>query len=562
MASSTAEPRRERLALLLAGPLLLLPALTSFLAHNAYGLTRPEALLAMALLAGAGLGASAVAVLGPRWLRPLVFAALLLLAIDLQTRWTAGLGTLGLLAVFAVLAALVWLLREHVGTLLCVVFGTLWLTSFFVPAVGLWAQGPPTAKADADAAADAALPTLLHVILDEHIGVEGIPAEFDPGHRLANALQEALVGRGFSVFGRAYSRHYDTTLSVPSVLNFQSGEGASLTAPVGAGHRLTANAWLERMHERGYRTHVLESDFLALCEAGGAQRADSCSTYNLESADSIEDAALAVSEKAHVLLASFARLSSLLQRVRAEYAGLRAGPVGAALPLPDWPAGYERISSLSAMRALDAMEARLRAARPGEAFLVHVMLPHYPYTYDDQCRLEPDVGRWLYALAPEAAPRQNTAATRRERYPLYLAQVACTQRRVGRLLDALEQAGVYERAIVVVHGDHGSRLDTGPPVAANAPTLTAADLIDGFSTLFAAKLPGQPAVYDRRVLPLDLLVAHAVLDGAIPPGADWAPAPSVFLSAAAGAPARAALPSFAWGAATDAVASEPHALPR
>ena len=87
------------------------------------------------------------------------------------------------------------------------------------------------------------------------------------------------------------------------------------------------------------------------------------------------------------------------------------------------------------------------------------------------------------------------------------------------MLDALVEAGVYDQSIVLVHGDHGSRLDTVSPATPFVDELRPQDYVDAFSTLFAAKLPGVSGGTDRRLLPLEELVAAVVRDERLPEGA-------------------------------------------
>jgi arylsulfatase A-like enzyme len=125
--------------------------------------------------------------------------------------------------------------------------------------------------------------------------------------------------------------------------------------------------------------------------------------------------------------------------------------------------------------------------------------------------------------------RRNTAQSRAVRYPLYLEQVICTHRKLNELFEEMMRHGVYEDAIIIIQGDHGSRIDTGPP-RPGVLNLSERDFIDGFSTLYAIKLPGLNPGYDRRALPIDELFTRHIRDGKLPPGADWAPPPLVYLA--------------------------------
>ncbi len=141
----------------------------------------------------------------------------------------------------------------------------------------------------------------------------------------------------------------------------------------------------------------------------------------------------------------------------------------------------------------------------------------------------------------------------------------CTHRMLGALFDQLNELGRYEDTLVIVQGDHGSRIDMGPPRAQVAKELGRRDYVDAFSTLYAIKWPGGSAGYDRRMLPIDELLARHVRDGPLPPGADAPEIAEVHLShrempeahrgRALGVPARMErrwLPRFAHGETREA----------
>jgi hypothetical protein len=172
------------------------------------------------------------------------------------------------------------------------------------------------------------------------------------------------------------------------------------------------------------------------------------------------------------------------------------------------------------------------------------MLPHYPYAYHTDGRLRPHGGDWLFAEDRTKAPQRNDADSRARGYVQYLEQVRFTMDELARTFAVLEQTGLWDRAVIVVHGDHGSRLTLWRPTAPNSDRLSDADLVDGFSTLFAVKRPGQPARYDRRVLPLDRLAARILRDGADPGEPDLEDHPFVFLANGLDPMTRKSMPDF------------------
>jgi arylsulfatase A-like enzyme len=184
----------------------------------------------------------------------------------------------------------------------------------------------------------------------------------------------------------------------------------------------------------------------------------------------------------------------------------------------------KRVNPVSTLRASERVVSLLRRARRGDAYLIHMMLPHFPYALDSECRLRPDPTEWLDRAAPAAARRANAADARRLRYSRYLEQLSCAHKVLARMFDALVEAGVYDESVVLVHGDHGSRITATPPEPPFADAMAPRDYVDAFATLFAAKLPGVAGGVDRRVLALEDLTAAVTRDGRLPAdGASEAP---------------------------------------
>jgi arylsulfatase A-like enzyme len=111
----------------------------------------------------------------------------------------------------------------------------------------------------------------------------------------------------------------------------------------------------------------------------------------------------------------------------------------------------------------------------------------------------------------------NTIASRRERYQQYFEQLRCIYRRLDELFDQMRAAGIYDNSIILLHGDHGSRIVMTAPIPINQQALGKQDLVDGFSSLFAMKLPGKPGGYDKSPWPLEQLLARFVYEAGLTP---------------------------------------------
>ena len=69
---------------------------------------------------------------------------------------------------------------------------------------------------------------------------------------------------------------------------------------------------------------------------------------------------------------------------------------------------------------------------------------------------------------------------------------------------------MFDRAKVIIHGDHGSRLYLTEPTVDNKDELRKSDYVDSFSTLLAVKAPGLEPKYDEHIVAIqDALAAVA-----------------------------------------------------
>lgn len=533
-----------------AASLVLLLPLLIFFRHNDYDLLRPEVAACVFWVVVAGLFWGGVMCLGGLIGRVLVTTLLLILLVDVQTDWLTTVG-LRLLLNTVGIGGVAWLLRRRLSRVVVVLFGAMLVATLFqAPGSMVRRQGT------FDGPLDSELPFVLHVILDEYAAPEALDRRFDPDGAVATAAGLFFVDHDFTLFSRAYSRLFNTDESIPGFLNrgLPTRPNTFWEKGFAKGARLRRNDWFARLEQLGYDLHVFQSDFIAF--AGADDPEISTSDYTLETVHALVGADLAVGEKVRFIFGSYYRLSWLLGLLRGGYAELRAGPVGRALHLPDWDRAGDRVSTLSTMQAIGDLTALLERARPGQAVFAHLLLPHFPYAFAADCSLEPMGRRWLNAFDDHPAPARNDSLGRALRYPLYLNQLQCTNRRLAELFAALERAGVWSDALIVLNGDHGSRLNLVEPLPEYADRMSAADYMDAFGTLLAVKWPGGQGRVDRRQVPLDDVLEQLLLTPAAgwppspyAPDADLLAAPWVLLNDRHQVLQRRALPAFADGVA-------------
>jgi hypothetical protein len=498
----------SRWAQTVAATLLLAAPLAAFLTTNQYPLVSSEVGILLAACVVAGLLLGFTTALGP------TAAALLLgagaaLSIDMLYGLQGSKLLLVLVPVLCLVLAAI--LRRHIAFVVGVACAVFLATTLLIPSTVARDLARASLRAEAELqAGDKHLPVVLHLILDEHIGIDGLPKDLPESDDLGRWLTDAYLQQGFRIHAGAYSEYFDTRNSIPNLLNFTSrdSEWAHLAKGQTKPYVLTDSAYFRHLSRLGYRLHVYQSDHLDYCRVAGVSYS-TCFGYRANSIGSLPGTALGAIERAQFILNSFIATSTYLNKLRAIYAKLRGSLETAALP--EWDHAVSRVGPLAVLPVLKQLEDDLRSASRGHAYFAHLLIPHYPYVLDESCSVREEIEHWLYnrPAVPEGQLVQNTAATRAERYRSYFAQVRCQQALLNRLFDAMKDAGVWRDALVVIHGDHGSRIVRHLPAAANASRLTREDFGDSFSTLFVARIPGRQAGVVRDPQPLQELLSEA-----------------------------------------------------
>ncbi len=487
---------------LAALPLVLLTPFVAFVTYHDYPLFRPEILVCFLGISAIGLLLGLGIVFGGSILRSFLVSGAVVLFVDIQFHWFDP-DVKRAVFLFAVLFGFGLLTGVHLTKITSAVFFTMIVSSILLPTEGV----PFEAKAKQKrtrAASD--LPVILHVVLDEHIGVEGIDESLELGPWLKNKLKAFYLENGFQLFGKAYSRYYDTHYSLGSMFSLEPevNFGTVLEEEPGPSYFLKRISYFRGMAQKGYSIHVYQTDYIDFCRDSGAKIV-SCMTFPAETIRAVEMAPLSWSRKAKIIVSMFGRLTKSYDKAVQFYNGwlrIKAEKLGASLPM--WIPFSGRVSPLSSMSAMNAFKDELLKATEGNLYFAHFILPHFPYAYDSQCQIRTMRMEWL-SRVDNWVP--DTPGLRALRYRHYFEQVACVNGKIEGLFEALRRAGVYEKAIILIHGDHGSRIGVeGYPMVSNADQRSPTDYINSFSTLFAAKGPPYEPGYDLRYRPLDELL--------------------------------------------------------
>ncbi len=504
-------PPATRVAYVLAPAAVFVAPFVNFLTYQGYDLTRAEVFHAGGIVMAAGLLLGAVLALRPPTLGQILLAACILLSLDMgfqsfriealaptgDTPWSVKIWHWA-----AVIGLLVGarLLYRHFSVIVLIVFAVLTGATVLIPGSGqtkgVVLQRPVEAGTSAG--------PIIHLILDEFIGIEGIPADIEGGSALQEDLKRFFLENEFRLHGGAYSTSSMTQHAVAALLNgefFPSAQNAFERVDGDSSWHLRRNAWFERMAAKGYAIRVYDNSWLGYC-AEDNPRIESCDLFPANSVVYLQSLDIPDLDKAKVLLSAFMEVSPMTESLRD------------IVKVPLY-----RLGALATSEVLERIAEAVASGGPGRLIFAHLLSPHYSYVYGAECGLKADIDTWSNRALPFRRQDEaiNTTGSRIERYQAYFAQVRCMKRQLQGLFDSLRAAGRYDEATIIIHGDHGSRISIWNPEVAVGERLSDRDIIDNYATLYAIKRPGLAPAYDPTARSIQALFAETFLKQPIHP---------------------------------------------
>jgi hypothetical protein len=321
---------------------------------------------------------------------------------------------------------------------------------------------------------------ILHIILDEHIGVDGLPSAVPETAQMKIDFQNFFIGYGFTLFSKAYSPYVNSDNSISNILNLSYSEkDREYFKDYGAKSRKTLmhNALFKKFGEDGYGFHVYQPNYINFCQEGFY--IESCDEVSRNSPIALMGAPYSFRAKGWVLLSLYLANNSFFASIEKEWVGhdifkTRVGPLGAG------PKIFDRLSH------------DLALATSHDYFFAHILMPHYPYVYDASCRPLP-VLEWMDSRElPDISDSINTLDGYQARYSQYYDQIRCAHQLLGNIFNALKKNGLYDSTTIVIHGDHGSRINLKHnPDFESYSQISKDDMLTSYSTLLAIKKPQQ-----------------------------------------------------------------------
>ncbi len=167
-------------------------------------------------------------------------------------------------------------------------------------------------------------------------------------------------------------------------------------------------------------------------------------------------------------------------------------------------------------RLVDDFLERIDEGGRGPAFhYLHLNLPHRPWKYLPSGREYTPAGTRVSPPGFEGPTIPDNEQEATHGLQRHLLQVGYADRVLGRILDRLKGAGVYDRALIVVAADHGHSFRPGQ----RRRTATAANVEDVLEVPLLVKRPGQTegTVFKHVVQTIDVVPTIAAEIGVQPP---------------------------------------------
>lgn len=499
-------------------------SILNLLNFNNYPLLRPEVGITLLGLAVLGCLLGAVQQIARPHLAFLVAALFISIAIDLNASIELG----WFYAIWFGLAVIGFFALGPLLKITLAAFGAVFLFQLF----GLIA-GPADSISDHNEAkirqttnsVGSARPAIVHLVLDSHLGLDGLALGPDDYLDLRAEQVSFFTAQGFQLYPRAYSRHTRTTDSLPRMFSY--GDDWPALHWINTRHSVPEELpYFSDLDKLGYRISAAVPAYFDLCVN---QKLTHCRNWESSALTSMLGTELGAFDRAKVFAFTLLELADAPARVAAAIQFSANDLLGTE---GRWPSNRSQLYHLASLKELERFIDELADLRRGEARFAHSLLPHSPFGLSANCSVKPEAD-WLNEHGPSAEADREKA---------YADQVRCLQQRIARMLDVLEQSEAGREAIVLIHGDHGSRIAPDHP-SLDGPELSSRQMLMSHSTLFAMRVPGEPAQVVPGTHSLDELMtdfrdrdfasaprprnapARVLITDSYRPGSEWRPLP-------------------------------------
>ena len=413
-------------------------------------------------------------------------------------------------------------IRSNLSFILFVSYLVFFTSALLLPAPSM-PSGEQISKQSGHSNVD--LPSTLHLVLDGHIGIEGIPTTLEGGMQLRQRLSKFYNKWGFQSHEKAYSQHVLTQDSLSTLFNGASNITDKIHIASGqpTGHRfkLVENRYFENQAKSGYEIRIIQSDYLDFCNSDGLPIAY-CYDYPAVSPAAMSSADLPIWLKTIRLVRSYFNnslfvilLDKLVNKNSTHQTSISSKSNQRV------PVKYFNTALTHTVRLVNE---QLQSHPDGALIFAHLLIPHAPFIWDAQCNIRLDKKLWLPALSRAQGKIRDVNQVRDSKYLNYFDQIDCVINQLDELFTELSAKNIFSELRIIIHGDHGSRLTIEKPIIDNLDTVSNTDIIDSFSTIFAIRDPSHPPSISRdRISLLELFSDYNLVENDLNPDLSGAP---------------------------------------
>ena len=446
-------------------------------------------------------------------LKYILCAGVVFVAVDLsyggkeiaQSLWPFGLGIFSFwheyrlwllicaLIVFLGIYALCRALQNNLGILMVSIFGAVFVSTLVIFFHDMYENKKPeyaVAKGRAD------LPPVIHIIIDEMIGAEGIDRSLLGGEATYQLVRKFHERFNFRLYGKAFSRHMASHMSIPNMLNYDFTD----KTPGSYSKYLSQGKWkyLENMQNRGYDINVYQTTHINFCNSGNITKCKTLHPFN--------PASIYISPPKEYKPSSLPKnsivIGLLLQQPSRSYSSY-IGFKFIARIAKDWYFA-PRYDVQSFNLWFDEYSNDVVEAKDGNMFFAHFLAPHEPFILNQNCETRPVWKNRYFLKEHEKLEGDAFREARKAYYRDYYQQVACVFKKLTEFMENIEKLQPFKHATIIIHGDHGSRISSGQYYE----NLSERDFVDNFSTLFSIRSLKVKPGYDLRSVSIHRLFAE------------------------------------------------------
>jgi hypothetical protein len=390
-----------------------------------------------------------------------------------------------------------WKMQRNAVVLLFVMYGTMFAYTIGSTAAAQFGALSLNNREIKTLSGKPELPPIVHIVFDEMIGAEGIDRSLNGGEDMYRTILEFQRRFAFRTYGKAYSRHFLSAVSIPNLLNFDYADdtygivskyvirGNSVIGPI---------RMFDDKHDDGYQIVVFQPKHFNYCEATEVL---DCQTF--ESFDR-ENQYIGASDN---VLAGPQTFNIVLNALHESFVGshlatsIKEAPTSTGVTV-------DRYDLHGFVGWFDAFTDSVLASGAGTMHFAHFLSPHAPYVLNKECQVQ---DRWInpyYLKESQNLSGEDLEEARSTNYSMYFDQLTCVYSKLTEFMTRLEASARHKNTIVVFHGDHGSRISSGR----YWESLSERDMVDNYSTAFSIRSANIQPGYELRHVSVHRLFAE------------------------------------------------------